>query len=65
MQVEAGSEYVTLATLRHVFSQPSGLKALEGPQDKLAGLSLLRRYVWSSSSLITQTTQHVKKLGDF
>ena len=56
---------MTLATLRHVFSQPSGLKALEGPQDKLAGLSLLRRYVWSSSSLITQTTQHVKKLGDF
>ena len=56
---------MTLATLRHIFSQPSGLKALDGQQDKLAGLSLLRRYVWNSSNLITQTTQHVKKLGDF
>ena len=47
---------MTLATLRLIFSQPSGLRALEGHRDKLGGLRVLRKYVLNSFILITRTT---------
>ena len=56
---------MTLATVRHIFSQPSGLRALEGHRDKVAGLGLLRRCERNLFILITWTTQHFKGLGDF